>query len=92
VVENGGLFEHLYLEDARSFKSKYELMEKYVCEGSLHGYSGLKILRYGRCSLLSASNISARRQGQIMRIHEAQYAREGPLERTLRKSVKNVVG
>jgi spore germination protein YaaH len=35
VVENDGLFEHLYLEDARSFRTKYDLIRKY----SLRGFS-----------------------------------------------------
>ena len=33
IFDNGGLFEYIYLEDARSFKAKYELMSKYKLRG-----------------------------------------------------------
>jgi spore germination protein YaaH len=33
VFENGGLFDHVYLEDAKSFRSKCELMKKYRLRG-----------------------------------------------------------
>jgi spore germination protein len=33
VFENGGLFEHLYIEDARSFQAKYDLVTTYHLRG-----------------------------------------------------------
>jgi spore germination protein YaaH len=33
IFDNGGLFEYIFLEDARSFKAKYELMKKYKLRG-----------------------------------------------------------
>lgn len=33
IFDNGGLFEYIYLEDARSFKAKIELMKKYKLRG-----------------------------------------------------------
>lgn len=33
VFDNGGLFEYIYFEDARSFKAKYDLMKKYKLRG-----------------------------------------------------------
>jgi spore germination protein YaaH len=33
VFENGGLFEYLYLEDARSFKAKLDVMKTHNLRG-----------------------------------------------------------
>ncbi|MEK6754584.1 MAG: glycosyl hydrolase family 18 protein [Bacteroidota bacterium] len=33
VFDNGGLFEYVYLEDARSFKAKYELLKQFKLRG-----------------------------------------------------------
>ncbi len=33
IFDNGGLFEYIYFEDARSFKAKYDLMKQYKLRG-----------------------------------------------------------
>lgn len=33
VIENAGLFEHIYFEDARSFRAKYDLLKAYGLRG-----------------------------------------------------------